>query len=88
MPFPPRRFADIFWIWDRLTWLYGAFVTGLRRTNGGLGYPWSQLFVVLTLVGYFALWRARRDVALVFLLPVVAAILASVFHLTPSAAAS
>lgn len=83
MPFPPTTLADVSWIWDRLTWLYGAFVTGLRRTNGGLGYPWSQVFVVLLIVGYFALWRRRADVALIFLLPVVATMGAAVFHVYP-----
>lgn len=83
MPFPPASFADALWVWDRLTWLFGAFVTGLRRTNGGLGYPWSQVFVGLTMVGYFAIWRVRRDMALILLMPVVVVILAAAFQLYP-----
>ncbi|CAN5886813.1 hypothetical protein BH18ACI5_BH18ACI5_28360 [soil metagenome] len=83
MPWPPTSLADVLWIWNRLTWLFGAFVTGLRRTNGGLGYPWSQVFVVLTVVGFVALWRQKRDAALMLLLPAVLTILAAALQLYP-----
>jgi hypothetical protein len=83
LPFPPRAIADLFWIWERLTWVFGAFTTGLRRTNGGLGYPWSQIFVLLVVAGFVALWRRRREYALIFLLPVLLALGASALHLYP-----
>jgi Dolichyl-phosphate-mannose-protein mannosyltransferase len=71
------------WIWERLTWLFGAFTTGLRRTNGGLGYPWSQLFVIVSVIGTFALWRKRRDIAVAVALPVVLAIIAAGLRIYP-----
>ena len=83
MPFPPRSASDVIWLWERLSWIFGRFVTGLRRTNGGLGYPWSHLFVILTIVGAFALWKRRRDTALIVVMPLAFTIVASALHLYP-----
>jgi uncharacterized membrane protein len=83
MPFPPRSASDAIWLWERLSWIFGRFVTGLRRTNGGLGYPWSHLFVILTIVGAVALWKRRRDAALIVVMPLALTIVASALHLYP-----
>ncbi len=82
-PLPPRSGADLLWPWHQLTWVFGAFGSGPRRTNGGLNYPWSPLFVVIMLVGYVALWRTRRTAALVLATPALLALAASGFQLYP-----
>jgi hypothetical protein len=51
--------------------------------NGGLGYPWSPLFVVLAGVCVVGLWRRRRDVALIVLGPVMATFLGAALHVYP-----
>jgi len=83
MPVPPRTLDEAFWIWHRLTWLFGTFGTGLRRTNGGLGYPWSPLFVLLAVVGFVALWRRQRETALILLGPVAVTLMAAALHAYP-----
>lgn len=84
LPFPPQTVGDLFWVWERLSWVFGMFTTGLRRTNGGLGYPWSQVFVLLVVAGFVALWRrGRREHALIFLLPVLLTLSASALHVYP-----
>jgi hypothetical protein len=83
MPFPPQTPEEAIWIWQHFTWMFGKFITGLRRTNGGLGYPWSQLFVVLAAVGVLAFWRRRRDTALILLGPVLVTLLAAAGHMYP-----
>jgi len=82
MPFPPRAFADLLWVWDRLTLVFGIFL-GARRTNGGLGYPWSWLFVLFMIAGYIAFWRRHRETALALLLPLLATLTAAALHLYP-----
>ena len=47
-----------------MTYAFGAFGSGPRRTNGGLNYPWSSLFAVMMFVGLGATWKKRRDIAL------------------------
>lgn len=83
MPMPPRTAADLLWIWEHLTWVFGKFITGLRRTNGGLGYPWSQLFVVLAVAGVVGFWRRQRDIALILLNTVLVVLVAAALHLYP-----
>ena len=83
MPVPPRTFDDALWIWQRLTWLFGTFATTLVRTNGGLGYPWSPLFVLLAVTGVVTLWRRQRETALILLGPVLVTLMAAALHLYP-----
>ncbi len=83
MPLPPGTLDDAFWVWHRLTWLFGTFGTGLRRTNGGLGYPWSPFFVLLAVIGFVALWRRQRETALILLGPVVVTLMAAALHAYP-----
>jgi hypothetical protein len=83
MPFPPATFDDALWLWRRLTWLFGTFATELRRSNGGLGYPWSSLFVLLAIAGIAALWRRERETALILLGPVLATATGAALHVYP-----
>jgi hypothetical protein len=82
MPSPLGGLADLLWVWDRLGLVFGVF-GGARRTNGGLGYPWSWLFVVFLAAGYLAFWRRSRETALVLLLPMLATLTAAALHLYP-----
>jgi len=79
----PWQAGHLLWVWEHLVWLFGMYTTGLRRTNGGLGYPWSQVFVIVSAIGAFALWRTRRDVAVLIVLPVIVALAAAALRLYP-----
>lgn len=70
MPMPPQNPSDLLWMFNRLTWMFGRFGSGMGHTHGGLNYPWSLVFTVVTLAGLWALWKTRRDVALFLLLPI------------------
>jgi hypothetical protein len=80
---PPRSLRDFRWPLDQMTWAFGAFASGPRRTNGGLNYPWSFVFVIIMLVGYAVLWKRRRDAALFLSMPALLTLAASAFHLYP-----
>ena len=62
---------------QQLTWAFGTFASGPLRTNGGLNYPWSLAFVAVMFVGYAALWKQRKDAALILILPMMVALAAS-----------
>jgi len=66
---------------------FGAsfFADQLRSFWGGAGMRYSLplLFLALSLVGYAALWKARRRSALVLAGPVVVTVCASLAHLYP-----
>ncbi len=83
MPIPPTTLDDALWLWRQCTWLFGTFATEARRMNGGLGYPWSPLFVVLAGAGVMSLWQRRRDTALILFGPVLATLLGSALHVYP-----
>jgi hypothetical protein len=82
-PVPPRGVSDLFWPFEQLTYAFGAFGSGPRRTNGGLSYPWSALFAALTVAGIVSLRKDRRDVALFLATPVLITLVASAFGLYP-----
>ena len=71
MPMPPKSASDVIWIFKKLTWAFGAFGSGIGRTNGGLNYRWSIVFTFVMLAGFWSLWRRSRDVALFLGLPIV-----------------
>ena len=71
MPIPPKSASDVIWIFKKLTWAFGAFGSGIGRTNGGLNYRWSIVFTFVMLAGFWSLWRRSRDVALFLGLPIV-----------------
>jgi hypothetical protein len=83
MPFPPNNLEELGWLPSKLVWVFGAFGPGLGHTNGGLNYRWSPLFALVTIYGYWALWRTRKDAALFLLLPVLVAVGASAATLYP-----
>jgi hypothetical protein len=83
MPIPPRSPAEALWIWHHFTWLFGAFAASMQRSNGGLGYPWSPVFVILAIVGFIALWRRGRTVAMIQLTPVLLALMAAALRMYP-----
>lgn len=81
-PVPPRNTSELWWPFQQLTYAFGTFGNP-RRTNGGLSYPWSPLFVVVMLVGHVAIWKQRRDVALFLVVPALLTLAASAFQLYP-----
>ncbi len=80
---PPHTLADLIWPVQQLTWAFGTFASGPLRTNGGLNYPWSLAFVAVMFVGYAALWKQRKDAALILILPVMVALAASSLNVYP-----
>jgi hypothetical protein len=83
MPMPPRTVSDGLWIFNKLTWAFGAFGSGAVRLNGGLNYRWSIVFMIVMLAGFWALFRARRDAALFVLLPILVVVGLSAAGLYP-----
>jgi hypothetical protein len=83
MPIPPRAASDVFWVFSKLTWAFGAFGSGMSRTTGGLNYRWSWVFTVVMLAGVWSLWKSRRDVALFLVLPLIVVVTLSAAELYP-----
>jgi hypothetical protein len=83
MPLPPRHLADVTWLPGKLIWVFGAFELGLGRTHGGLNYRWSPVFSVMMALGFWALWRQRREVAGLLLFPVLMCVIASALKIYP-----
>jgi hypothetical protein len=78
--YPPAAFVsplDLFWPLGRIYSLYGS------SNPASLGYPVRELFLVLTALGGYALWRTRRDAAVLLLAPLLAALGAAWLHLYP-----
>jgi hypothetical protein len=71
MPLPPKTAADLLWLFNKLTWAFGAFGSGPSRLHGGLNYRWSVVFTVVMVVGVWSLFKRRRDVALFITLPLL-----------------
>lgn len=74
-PWPMKSPLDVLWFW-------GPAVT-LFNDPTLLRYRWPVLFLIVAAVGTVALWRDRRDVALLLLGPVAVALLAAVAHQYP-----
>ena len=87
-----KAFMDDFWspgfaprplsIVTTLRWFWTQSVA-LFTDPAMLRYRWPALFLVLVLLGVVALWRARRDSALLVMAPVGMAFLAAVAHQYP-----
>jgi len=73
-PFPPGL-ATVTWFWRQLTSMFSD-PTLLR-------YQLPVVFTLTMLAGFVALWRWRREVALLLLGPVVAAMAAAAAHQYP-----
>jgi hypothetical protein len=76
MPLPPRRLQDLGWPVARLTTVYAG---------GGLRYPAPGVFLVLAVLGAWALWRRARDLMWRLLGPIAAAFGAAVLQVYPFA---
>ena len=76
--FAPRPFGIV----TTLRWFWSQSV-GLFTDPAMLRYRWPSLFVVLALLGIVALWRTRRDAALLVTAPVAMAFAAAVAHQYP-----
>ena len=83
MPWPPASAWDLFWVFKKLTWAFGSFGAGMYRLTGGLNYRWSWVFTLLMLIGLWALWNRRRDLALFLVLPLMIAAGLSAAQLFP-----
>jgi hypothetical protein len=83
MPMPPQSASDAAWLFRKLLWAFGTFGSGMGQMHGGLGYRWSLVFLLVMIVGFWALWKTRRDVALFLTLPLVIAVIASALNLYP-----
>ena len=80
---PLAPWAHVQWLWETLTRTFGSFGSEAFRTNGGLGYAWPQLFAALTVIGLVHLGWTRRDVLLILLGPIAAALAASLLRIYP-----
>ncbi len=81
MPLSP--WAQVRWLWGTSNDVFSAFGPAVFPSNGGLGYVWSQLFVLAAVVGFVQLARTRREVALILLGPIVLALAGSLLRLYP-----
>ena len=71
----PLGLATLRWLWRQATSLFSDPTL--------LQYGWPTVFTVMMLLGLVALWRWRRDVALLLLGPMLAAIAAAVAQQYP-----
>jgi hypothetical protein len=71
----PLGMSTPIWLWNRMATLF--------TDPNLLHYRWSIVFTLAMVVGFVALWRARRDVALLLLGPMLAAIAAAFAHQYP-----
>lgn len=75
LPLPPRPSTAAPWLWRQFTALFGDPWT--------LRYPLPWLFALLALIGIAALWRQRRDAALLVAAPIALTMLAATAHQYP-----
>lgn len=86
MPMPPTTPRDLTWFFDRLMRAFGVFggeMSGMGRTTGGLNYHWPGVFLVVALAGFWVLYRRRRDITLLLVLPIAIAAALSAWKLYP-----
>jgi hypothetical protein len=76
MPMPPRGLQDLGWPVARLTTVYAG---------GGLRYPAPGVFLVLAVLGAWALWRRARDLSWLLLGPILATFGAAALQVYPFA---
>jgi hypothetical protein len=91
MTLATREFMDDFWRGGfapfpvglaTVRW-FGNQILSLFTDPTLLHYRWPVLFTVVTVIGFAALWRSRRDIALLLLGPMLAAIAAAIAHQYP-----
>jgi len=74
-PLPPRHAHDALWLWDRIVQLFAD--------DTMLKYPLPWLYAAIAAAGIVALWRQRRDVALIIVAPLVVTVAAAVAQQYP-----
>lgn len=74
-PWPIRKPADLLWLWERTTQLFGDDMV--------LRYLWPALYGAVVAAGVIVLWRRNRAGALVVLGPFAVAVAAAVAQLYP-----
>lgn len=74
-PLPVKSLGDLRWFWNQGISLFTDPVL--------LRYAWPPVFLVVSAAGLVALWRARRDVALLLMGPLVVALIAAIAHQYP-----
>jgi predicted branched-subunit amino acid permease len=75
VPLPLRALSTVRWLWNQTQSLF--------TDQNLLHYRWPLVFIVVALLGFIQLWRRRRDVALLLLGPIVAAVAAAVAQQYP-----
>jgi len=75
LPLPPRIMTAGPWLWERFVSLFGDGWT--------LHYPLPWIFALLAILGIIALWRQRRDVALLVASPMVVTLIAAIAQQYP-----
>ena len=79
----PRSAGDAMWLVRRMVDAFGLPEFAPPRLDGGLRYTAPWLYAIVALVGFAALWMRQRSVALVLLLPILAAVAASAVRMYP-----
>ncbi|MEX0804158.1 MAG: glycosyltransferase family 39 protein [Candidatus Binatia bacterium] len=77
LPLPVTRAVSLLWPWPQLQRLFGD------GTAAGLGYPAPELYIALTGLGFWLLWRRRRNVALLLVTPLAVTLAAAVLRQYP-----
>lgn len=75
MPLPLNSAHVLAWCWDRIVQFFGS--------PWMLQYPWPMLYAVLAILGFGAVWRRRRDIALILAGPYAVTLLAAVAQQYP-----
>ena len=79
----PHTAGDALWLVRRMVDAFGMPQFAPPRLDGGLRYAVPWLYAIVAVVGFGALWMRQRSVALVLLLPILAAIAASAVRMYP-----
>lgn len=78
LPASPQRALAILWPLDQLIALFGTTLG-----SGALTYPVPALYVMLTVFGFWILWRQQRVVALILLAPIAGTLAAAIARQYP-----
>ena len=79
----PQTAGEALWLVRRMVDAFGLPQFAPPRLDGGLRYAAPWLYAIVAVVGFGVLWMRQRRVALVLLLPILAAIAASAVRMYP-----
>ena len=79
----PHTAGDAMWLVRRLVDAFGMPAFAPPRLDGGLRYALPWLYAIAAVAGFAVIWTRQRRVALVLLLPILAAIAASAVRMYP-----